>query len=114
MARESSPGPFSFLGYSRPMRVLVAAVCLLLAVPAWAEMGDEMRARRFKFQKCRDEAVGKLVGMPREAALKRVRDMRLMQVRILDPGAPVNFEVMSERLTLVIGPDDVIWRAFCR
>lgn len=94
--------------------LLLLGLLLLPCLPAHAENGEDMRPRAFRYQKCRDATVAKLVGLGREPAMKRVVAMRLMQVRVLDPGAPVSFEVVPERLTLVIGYEGVVQRAFCR
>lgn len=63
---------------------------------------------------CVDAKVAPLVGLDRVEALKRVRKMNLLALRILDPLSPVNYEVYPERLTLVIDPDGRVGRAFCR
>jgi len=40
--------------------------------------------------------------------------MRLLAVRVLDRWTGVNYEVVPERLTLVVHDNGVVVRAFCR
>jgi len=55
-----------------------------------------------------------LVGLEREAAFKKVGEMRLMMVRVLHWRQPVNYEVVPERLTLVMSDTGQVVKAFCR
>jgi hypothetical protein len=94
---------------------LIAGGVLLCAVslPAKAEVPDH-RVWQFYYGRCTDAGVRKLVGMTREKALLAVGRMNLSSYRLLDPKAPVNFEAIPSRLTMVVGTNDVIQRAFCR
>jgi hypothetical protein len=68
----------------------------------------------FRYGKCLDERVAGLVGRTVDDALKQVRPMRLVAVRVLDRWTGVNLEVVPERLTLVVHDNGVVVRAFCR
>lgn len=103
----------------RPRLFLALLLALGAANPAGAT-GDIQPNRELyqsptiKRQPCIDAKVGKLVGVERVEALKRARKMNLLAIRILDPLSPVNYEVYPERLTLVIDPNGIVARAFCR
>lgn len=97
--------------------------CLLLVLSIFVPVAagatdlppnDDLRNRAWRYKPCRDKEVAKLVGQSRLDALKKVRGMGLMVVRILSPTAPVTYEVFPERLTLVIADDGLVLRAFCR
>ncbi len=75
---------------------------------------DNLRPHAYLFRPCIDTSARLLVGMQREPALAKVRQMDLMQVRILHPQTIVNFESVPERLTLVIDDFGTVLRAFCR
>lgn len=86
-----------------------------LAFPSMthAEVPDH-RVWQFYYGKCTDGFVHRLVGMNKRRALATVDKMNLTSYRLLDPGEPVNFEVIPSRLTMVIGDNGIIQRAFCR
>ena len=97
---------------------LAALAILLLALhvsaPARAEVDEALQPWSFRYQPCQDDKVAGLVGRTVQDALKEVRGMRLMAVRVLDRWTPVNLEVVPERLTLVVHDNGVVVRAFCR
>jgi hypothetical protein len=68
----------------------------------------------FRYNACQDAKVAGLVGRKVDDALARVRPMRLLAVRVLDRWTMVNFEVVPERLTMVVHDNGVVVRAFCR
>jgi hypothetical protein len=68
----------------------------------------------FRFAPCNDDKVAGLVGRRVDDALTQVRGMRLMAVRVLDRWTSVNYEVVPERLTMVVHDNGVVVRAFCR
>lgn len=101
----------------RSRAFLLAALVLLglgRGAPARAEIDEAERPWSFKFKPCQDDKVAGLVGRTVQDALKEVRGMRLMAVRVLDRWTPVNLEVVPERLTLVVHDNGVVVRAFCR
>jgi hypothetical protein len=68
----------------------------------------------FLYGECKDERVGRIVGMIVQDALADVRPLRLMAIRVLDRWTAVNLEVVPERLTMVVHDNGVVVRAFCR
>ena len=100
----------------KPSHLLLALAVLapLTAQATDLPPNDDLRNRAWRYKPCRDTEVAKLVGQSRLDALKKVRGMGLMVVRILSPTAPVTYEVFPERLTLVIADDGFVLRAFCR
>ena len=68
----------------------------------------------FLYGECRDDRVGRIVGMRVQDALKDIKNLRLMAVRVLDRRHVVNYEVVPERLTMVVHDNGVVIRAFCR
>ena len=87
---------------------------LLIAGAAGATEEQSRPAWTFRYRPCRDEQVAGLVGRKLDDALAQVRPMRLLAVRVLDRWTMVNFEVVPERLTLVVHDNGVVVRAFCR
>lgn len=67
-----------------------------------------------KYASCSDAKVAKLVGMPKDKALAEVRKMHVLAFRMLDPLSSVTYEVSPNRLTLVVPPDGIVSRSFCR
>ena len=67
-----------------------------------------------RFHMCDNEEVGKFVGKDRVAVLATIKKMNLRTLRVLDGNAPVNFEVVPDRLTLVLSDRGVVTRSFCR
>ena len=91
--------------------VLMAGGLLLSAMQAAGAVEDALQP--WRFGPCRDAAMAKLVGLPLPAALRRVRPLHLMAIRILLPDALVSFESVPTRLTIVVS-GDIVRRAFCR
>lgn len=97
-------------------------VTIPVPLAAWAQEthvpaeGTPETRQDFSFlhKKCDDRTVRRLVGQKRDKALAQVRQMKLSSVRILDFDAPVLFEVVPSRLTLVLTADGQVLRAFCR
>ncbi|MDX2101364.1 MAG: hypothetical protein EAZ99_10630 [Alphaproteobacteria bacterium] len=90
---------------------------LLLAITLGAAeraQADDLRPWQFRHTPCVDRTVQKLVGMEREEAIRTARGMNIQRIRFLHPLETVLFEANPERLTLVIGEDARVWRAFCR
>jgi hypothetical protein len=75
---------------------------------------QERPAWTFRFRACQDAKVAGLVGRKLDDALAQVRPMRLLAVRVLDRWTQVNYEVVPERLTMVVHDNGVVVRAFCR
>ena len=95
----------------------MAALLLALGVGDAVAVGpadEALRPWSFRYGKCQDDRVAGLVGRTVDDALKQVRPMRLMAVRVLDRWTGVNQEVVPERLTLVVHDNGVVVRAFCR
>ena len=102
---------------SRAFFLSVLTVPLLIlhaSAPARAEVDEALQPWSFRFQPCQDDKVAGLVGRKLDDALARARPMRLLAVRILDRWTMVNFEVVPERLTMVVHDNGVVVRAFCR
>ena len=76
----------------------------------------ETRAKNIpgNFQACDNSDVKKFIGKDRKSVLSEVRKMNLRTLRILDLMAPVNYEFVPDRLTLVISDQGVVTRSFCR
>jgi hypothetical protein len=100
---------------SRAVFLCALGLAAALAGAASAAPVDEgLKPWAFRYGKCQDDKVAGLVGRTVDDALKQVRPMRLMAVRVLDRYTPVNLEVVPERLTLVVHDNGVVIRAFCR
>ncbi len=82
--------------------------------PTPTEVGRTTRPHAYLYAPCLDAKVASLAGMPREAALAKVRAMNLMQVRIIALETPVTYERVPERLTLIVTAAGRVSRAFCR
>ncbi len=82
--------------------------------PTPTEVGRTTRPHAYLYAPCLDAKVASLAGMPREAALAKVRAMNLMQVRVIALETPVTYERVPERLTLIITAAGRVSRAFCR
>ncbi|MCX8501283.1 MAG: hypothetical protein ORO03_06285 [Alphaproteobacteria bacterium] len=72
-----------------------------------------------KTKECNDSEVADFVGRNRLQVLREISAMATQShgfasIRVLDGFAPVNYEVVPNRLTLVIRKDGVVSRAFCR
>jgi hypothetical protein len=93
-----------------------AALVGLLLVGGQAQATEEQERPwwTFRYGACQDAKVAGLVGRKVDDALAKVRAMNLMAVRVLDRWTVVNFEVVPERLTLVVHDNGVVVRAFCR
>ncbi|MCX8505310.1 MAG: hypothetical protein ORN98_01675 [Alphaproteobacteria bacterium] len=76
----------------------------------------ESRAKNIpgNFQSCDNGDVKKFIGKDRKSVLSEVRKMNLRTLRVLDLTAPVNYEFVPDRLTLVISDQGVVTRSFCR
>ncbi|MEJ0070787.1 MAG: hypothetical protein WDO24_20950 [Pseudomonadota bacterium] len=85
-----------------------------LATEARAIEDQSRPAWTFRYRACQDAKVAGLVGRKLDDALARVRPMRLLAVRVLDRWTWVNYEVVPERLTMVVHDNGVVVRAFCR
>jgi hypothetical protein len=93
--------------------LLAVIVTAGLAGPA-AGVHDATLPFQFRFAPCRDEDVARFVGQPSTRVLAEVKSMNLRTHRLLHRHSPVNFEVVPERLTLVVDERAVVVRAFCR
>ena len=93
------PGPFALL---------------LVALLPTTALADVLLPWQFRHQPCRDTAVQSLVGMERVAAIAAAKKLNIQRLRFLHPSQTVLFEANPERLTLVIGEDERVWRALCR
>ena len=93
-----------------------AALTGLLLIGGAAQATDDQSRPwwTFRYNACRDDKVAGLVGRKLDDVLTTVRPMRLLAVRILDRWTWVNYEVVPERLTLVVHDNGVVVRAFCR
>ncbi len=100
-AADQKPGPYPLDNFYAPP-------------PTPTEIGRTMRPHAFRFAPCLDAQVASLAGLPREAALQKVRGMNLMQVRVLALESPVSYERVPERLTLIVTAAGRVSRAFCR
>jgi hypothetical protein len=87
---------------------------LMFAGSAVATEDQERPAWDFHYRPCRDDQVATLVGRRVDDAIAHARDMHLMAMRVLDRWTWVNFEVVPERLTMVVHDNGVVVRAFCR
>jgi hypothetical protein len=100
------------------LRLFVTGLLAILALTVAGEAQathDQMRPWwTFRAGKCGNDRVAKLVGMRVDDALKDVRQMRLLAVRVLDRWTAVNLETVPERLTMVVHDNGVVVRAFCR
>ncbi|MDI9408559.1 MAG: hypothetical protein QM523_04875 [Candidatus Pacebacteria bacterium] len=72
-----------------------------------------------KTMDCVDSEVAHYVGKYRLPVLRELAAIAnqghgYASIRVLDGRAPVNYEVVANRLTLVVGADGYITRAFCR
>jgi len=113
LRRARGPRSRAFFLTALPAAVLLLG--LAAGSPVRAEPVDEaLQPWSFRYQPCVDDKVAGLVGRTVQDALKQVRGMHLMAVRVLDRWTPVNFEVVPERLTLVVHDNGVVVRAFCR
>lgn len=120
----ASPGRFRMSGRLAALALsvvgLAAAAPPTPAVPPAAlpappgPASESDRAWAFRYAACDDAKVAPLVGQPKEAAIAKVKTMNLRVVRMLYPTTVVTYEVVPQRLTLVIGNDGVVARAFCR
>jgi hypothetical protein len=79
-----------------------------------SRVGRSMSLLKDRFQPCQDKPMQTLVGLDRDKALKKVRDMKLMQVRLMHWRQPVTYEVLPQRLTLVLNDSGQVLRALCR
>ncbi|MCX8506613.1 MAG: hypothetical protein ORN98_08375, partial [Alphaproteobacteria bacterium] len=66
------------------------------------------------FSNCDNADVKKFIGKDRKEVLAEVRKMNLRTLRVLDMTAPVNYEFVSDRLTLVVSDQGIVKRSFCR
>ena len=72
-----------------------------------------------KTKPCYDSEVARYVGKNRREVLREIttlanQSIGFASLRVLDGFAPVNYEVVPNRLTLVIRKDGIVSRAFCR
>lgn len=111
--------PGFFLGRALASHGVRAVAIIVLALLGSADRAaatdDQTRPYwSFRFAPCNDDTVAGLVGRRVDDALTQVRGMRLMAVRVLDRWTAVNYEVVPERLTMVVHDNGVVVRAFCR
>ena len=100
-AADQKPQPYPLTNFYKPP-------------PTPTEVGRTTRPHAYLYAPCLDAKVASLAGMPREAALAKVRTMNLMQVRVLALETPVTYERVPERLTLIVTAAGKVSRAFCR
>ena len=95
---------------------LCLAALLYLAGPALAAQAGPAPPDpwSYRFHPCADSEVASLVGKPREDALARIKSLNIKTVRVLEPHAPVLTAPDPQRLTVVIAPNGIVTRAFCR
>jgi len=98
------------------LRALVASGFWLLAVPGHAaqDLSPPADPWSYRYHACADSEVKDLVGKPREEALARVKGMNLKTLRVLAPDTRVLTAPDPQRLTIVIAPNGIVSRAFCR
>ncbi len=100
-AADQKPQPYPLTNFYQPP-------------PTPTEVGRTTRPHAYLYAPCLDAKVASLAGMPREAALAKVRTMNLMQVRVIALETPVTYERVPERLTLIVTAAGRVSRAFCR
>jgi hypothetical protein len=110
-ARGLRPRAFFF---ALPSALLLLAFGVAAVDAAPIHNGQRRPWASFLYGECRDDRVGQVVGMIVQDALKDIKPLRLMAVRVLDRWTPVNLEVVPERLTMVVHDNGVVVRAFCR
>ena len=98
------------------LRALVASGLGLAAAPAFAAqaLSPPPDPWSYRYHPCADSEVADLVGMPREDALARVKGMNIKTIRVLAPDTRVLTASDPQRLTVVIAPNGIVARAFCR
>jgi hypothetical protein len=98
------------------LRALVASAFPLGPVPGFAAqaVSPPPDPWSYRYHACADSEVKDLVGKPREQALARVKDMNLKTLRVLAPDTRVATAPDPQRLTIVIAPNGIVTRAFCR
>lgn len=100
-AADQKPQPYPLNNFYKPP-------------PTPTEVGRTVRPTAYRYAPCLDAKVAPLVGLSRDAALKKVRGMNLMQFRVLALESPVSYERVPERLTLIVTAAGKVQRAFCR
>ena len=104
-------------------RLPLFAVCLLGVIygkPVFAEADflgtPETRSKNVpgNFHPCDNNEVREFIGKDRAEVLKQLKTLNLRTIRVLDGMAPVNFEFVPDRLTLVLSERGKVTRAFCR
>ena len=68
----------------------------------------------YRYHPCSDAEVAPLVGKPREDALAQIKGMNIKSMRVLAPDTRVLTAPDPQRLTVVIAPNGIVTRAFCR
>lgn len=68
----------------------------------------------YRYHACADSEVAPLVGMQREDALAQIKGMNIKTMRVLAPDTRVLTAPDPQRLTVVIAPNGIVTRAFCR
>jgi hypothetical protein len=98
------------------LRALVAFGLCVGAAPAFAAQAlpPPPDPWSYRYHPCADTEVAPLVGMPREDALARIKGMNIKTIRVLAPDTRVLTAPDPQRLTVVIAPNGVVARAFCR
>ena len=98
------------------VRALVASGACLAAASGFAaqDLSPRPDPWSYRYHACADSEVKALVGKPREEALAQVKDMNLKTLRVLAPDTRVLTAPDPQRLTIVIAPNGIVTRAFCR
>lgn len=98
------------------LRALVATALCLGAAPAFAAqaLSPPPDPWSYRYHPCADAEVAPLAGLPREDALARIKGMNIKTMRVLAPDTRVLTAADPQRLTVVIAPNGIVTRAFCR
>ncbi|MDI9348499.1 MAG: hypothetical protein QM537_00680 [Candidatus Symbiobacter sp.] len=108
-----------------PCLFVVIGLCLVFVAASYAPptyagadfLGTpETRAKNVpgNYHKCQNKEVANFVGQNKAKVLAQVKTMNFRTLRVLDGTAPVNYEFVPDRLTLVISQNGVVTRSFCR
>ena len=97
-----------------PRALVASAFCLAVRGAFAAETLPPPDPWSYRYHACADSEVADLVGKPREDALARIKGMNLKTVRVLAPDTRILTAPNPQRLTVVIAPNGIVARAFCR